>query len=107
MNTYYINILIPDTLNSNPNLSTTPSHRQPDLTFLEVNMCDDGPAEWTGGIGGVVLCQGPQTRFTEDVVAGSAHVGTKVHIQTRGADVAVPVPGAHILIFTTAGWVPC
>lgn len=73
-------------------------------------MCDDCSAEGTGGVGGAVLSQRPQTGFTEDVVAGVTHVRAEVHIQAHRADVTFPVPGTDILLIlaaAAAGWVPC
>lgn len=74
-------------------------------------MCDDCSAEGAGGVGGAVFSQCPQTGFTEDVVAGVTHVRAEVHIQTHGADVTLPVPGAHVLVIlaaaAAAGWVSC
>lgn len=72
-------------------------------------MGDDCSAEGAGGVGGAVLSQCPQTGFTKDVIAWVTHVRAEVHIQTHGADVALSVPGAHVLIILTAaaGWVSC
>lgn len=72
-------------------------------------MCDDCSAEGARGVCGAVLSQCPQTGFTEDVAAWVTHVRAEVHVQTHGADVAFPVPCAHVLIIlaAAAGWVPC
>lgn len=79
------------------------------LTLLEEDVRDDCSAEGAGGVGRAALSQRPQTGLTEDVVAGVAHVRAEVHIQTHGADVTFPVPGAHVLLILTAaaGWVSC
>lgn len=65
-------------------------------------MCDDCSAEGAWGVGGTVLSQCPQTRFTEDVVAGVTHVRAEVHIQTHCAYVTFSVPGARIVVILAA-----
>ncbi len=70
-------------------------------------MCYGGSAQWTGCVGGEVLGQRPQTRLTEDVAAGMAHVGTEVNIQTHSTDIAITIPAGLLLILTAARWVPC
>lgn len=83
------------------------------LTLLKEDMCDDRSAQRARSVSGAVLSQCPQTGFTEDVVAGIAHVRTEVHIQAHCADVTFSVPGAHDLFILTAaaaaaaGWVHC
>lgn len=72
-------------------------------------MRDGGSAEGAGRVSGAVLSERPQAGFTEDVVAGVAHVRAEVHIQAHGADVAFPVPWCHILIVAAAvaaRWAP-
>lgn len=72
-------------------------------------MRDGGSAEGAGRVGGAVLSQCPQAGFTEDVVAGVAHVRAEVHVQAHSADVAFPVPRHHLLIVAAAvaaGWAP-
>lgn len=71
-------------------------------------MFDDCPAEGAGCVRRAVLSQRPQTGFTEDVVAGVAHVRAEVNIQTHGADVALSGPADHVVvILAAAGWVLC
>lgn len=70
-------------------------------------MCYGGSAQWTGCVGGAVLGQCPQTRLTEDVAAGMAHVWTEVDIQTHSTNIAFTIPAGQLLILTAARWVPC
>lgn len=82
----------------------------PQLTLLEKDMRDGRSAEGAGCVGGAVLSQCPQAGFTEDVVAGVAHVRAEVYVQTHRADVTLPVPRPHFLIVVAAvagGGVPC
>lgn len=84
------------------------------LTFLEEDVCDDCSAEGARCVGGAVLCQCPQTGFTEDVAAGMTHVRAEIHIQTHRTDVTFSVSGPPVLFILAAaataaavGWIPC
>lgn len=77
-------------------------------------MCDDCSAEGARCVGGAVLCQCPQTGFTEDVAAGMTHVWAEIHVQTHRTDVTFSVSGPPVLFILAAaataaavGWIPC
>lgn len=72
------------------------------LTFLEEDVGDDRSAQRAGRVGGAVLRQRPQTRFTEDVIARMADVWTEVYVQADGADKAFSLRHAQRLFILTA-----